>query len=204
MQAASLETFERAGTPRQFVYAYQKTGFMPTTEEGRANRTDEENAEYDAAIDEYFDMMEPPVAEQSAHPNLNEIISIGQIETKLVEWIAELATHVGISIAVRDGIKWHDRTRDSEAIAKLVMHHANEEPILNSTTGKAKPKAAKLLFFDEGRKATEPAPIAQGYCFSPLGCRYWQAPVNSGGTNETTDNRCYDACGFEQLRDGGQ
>jgi hypothetical protein len=152
MRTATLETFERAGTPRQFVYAYQKTGFMPTTKEGRANRTDEENAEYDAALDEYFDMIEPPVAEQSSNSDFNNVISNGQIETKLVRRIAELATHVGISIAVHDGIKWHDRTRDSESVVKRVMHHANAEPILNSMTGKAKPKAAKLLFFDEGRK----------------------------------------------------
>jgi hypothetical protein len=40
----------------------------------------------------------------------------------------------------------------SEAIAEKVMHHVMNEPIMNEMTGKAKPKAAKLLFFDEARK----------------------------------------------------
>jgi hypothetical protein len=151
MNAAALATFERAGTPRQFVYAYLRTGFMPTTQEGRANRTEEQNAEYDAALDEYFDMLDPPVAERSEF-SYGDMFDNSMIEKKLVKRIADLATHVGISISVHDGKKWHDRTRDSEAIAGKVMLHVMNEPIMNEMTGKAKPKAAKLLFFDEVRK----------------------------------------------------
>jgi len=43
-------------------------------------------------------------------------------------------------------------TAESSVIAEKVMHHVMNEPIMNEMTGKAKPKAAKLLFFDEARK----------------------------------------------------
>ena len=44
-----------AGTPPQFVYAYQKTGFL-VNETGYKNMSSEDRAEYDAAIDQYFAM----------------------------------------------------------------------------------------------------------------------------------------------------
>jgi ABC-type transporter MlaC component len=42
-----------AGIPPQFIYAYERTGFL-LLEEGYKNLAPEEKAEYDAAIDEYF------------------------------------------------------------------------------------------------------------------------------------------------------
>ncbi|WP_192244499.1 hypothetical protein [Mesorhizobium silamurunense] len=44
-----------AGTPKHFVYAYEKTGFM-VNEDGYRNMNREDRAEYDRAIEEYFEM----------------------------------------------------------------------------------------------------------------------------------------------------
>jgi hypothetical protein len=52
---ATLKAMLAAGTPPQFVYAYQKTGFL-VNETGYKNMSPEDRAEYDAAIDEYFAM----------------------------------------------------------------------------------------------------------------------------------------------------
>jgi hypothetical protein len=42
-----------AGIPPQFIYAYERTGFL-LLEEGYERLSPEDKAEYDAAIDEYF------------------------------------------------------------------------------------------------------------------------------------------------------
>jgi hypothetical protein len=42
-----------AGIPPQFIYAYERTGFL-LLEEGYKNLSPEDKTEYDAAIDEYF------------------------------------------------------------------------------------------------------------------------------------------------------
>ena len=52
---ATLKAMLSAGTPPQFVYAYQKTGLL-VNETGYKNMSPEDRAEYDAAIDEYFAM----------------------------------------------------------------------------------------------------------------------------------------------------
>jgi len=52
---ATLKAMLAAGTPPQFVYAYQKTGFL-VNETGYKNMSPEDRAEYDAAIDQYFAM----------------------------------------------------------------------------------------------------------------------------------------------------
>src|SRR5882724_9320739 len=54
--------------------------------------------------------------------------------------------------AARDQVTKGCVTAESSVIAEKVMHHVMNEPIMNEMTGKAKPKAAKLLFFDEARK----------------------------------------------------
>jgi hypothetical protein len=48
-----LAAMRVAGIPPQFIYAYERTGFL-LLEEGYKNLAPEEKAEYDAAIDEYF------------------------------------------------------------------------------------------------------------------------------------------------------
>jgi hypothetical protein len=55
LEDASLKAMLMAGTPPQFVYAYQKTGFI-VNEAGYKSMSPEDRAEYDAAIDEYFAM----------------------------------------------------------------------------------------------------------------------------------------------------
>jgi hypothetical protein len=50
---ATLKAMLAAGTPPQFVYAYQKAGFL-VNDTGYKNMSPEDRAEYDAAIDEYL------------------------------------------------------------------------------------------------------------------------------------------------------
>src|SRR5216684_3514129 len=59
LRDATLNAMLAAGTPPQFVYAYQKTGFL-VNETGYENMSSEDRAEYDAAIDEYFAMEDAP------------------------------------------------------------------------------------------------------------------------------------------------
>jgi hypothetical protein len=42
-----------AGIPPQFIYAYERTGFL-LLEEGYKHLSPEDKSDYDAAIDEYF------------------------------------------------------------------------------------------------------------------------------------------------------
>ncbi|AZO24854.1 MAG: hypothetical protein E5W38_03210 [Mesorhizobium sp.] len=55
MKSAIKKVMLAAGTPQHFIYAYEKTGFM-VTENGYRNMSREDRAEYDHAIDEYFEM----------------------------------------------------------------------------------------------------------------------------------------------------
>jgi ABC-type transporter MlaC component len=48
-----LTAMRAAGIPSQFIYAYERTGFL-LLEEGYKNLSPEDKAEYDDAIDEYF------------------------------------------------------------------------------------------------------------------------------------------------------
>lgn len=48
-----LAAMRRAGIAPQLIYAYERTGFL-LSEEGYKSLSDEDKAEYDAAIDEYF------------------------------------------------------------------------------------------------------------------------------------------------------
>jgi hypothetical protein len=58
LEDATLRAMLAAGTPPQFVYAYQKSGFL-VNESGYENMSPEDRAAYDAAIDEYFAMEMP-------------------------------------------------------------------------------------------------------------------------------------------------
>ena len=53
LTAAMLEVFRRAGTPGDIVHAFLKTGRL-VTEENKHLLSDEELAEWDAAIEEYY------------------------------------------------------------------------------------------------------------------------------------------------------
>jgi hypothetical protein len=48
-----LAAMRVAGIPPQFIYAYERTGFL-LLEEGYKNLSPGDKAEYDAVIDEYF------------------------------------------------------------------------------------------------------------------------------------------------------
>jgi hypothetical protein len=48
-----LAAMRAAGIPPQFIYAYERTGFL-LLEEGYKNLSPEDKAEYDASIAEYY------------------------------------------------------------------------------------------------------------------------------------------------------
>jgi hypothetical protein len=58
LTAAMLEVFRRAGTPGDIVHAFRKTGRL-VTEENMHLLSEEELAEWDAAIEEYRSQRRP-------------------------------------------------------------------------------------------------------------------------------------------------
>ena len=48
-----LAAMRVAGIPPQFIYAYERTGFV-LLEDGYKNLSPEDKADYDSAIEEYF------------------------------------------------------------------------------------------------------------------------------------------------------
>lgn len=61
VDAALLEGILKAGTPPHLVYAYRKTGRI-VGEEGYQRLTPAERSEWNAAIDEYFELEEAQAA----------------------------------------------------------------------------------------------------------------------------------------------
>ena len=55
LRAEMLDAMKKAGIPAELIYAYEKTGFFPA-KEGYANMRSEDQEEWDAAIDEYFQL----------------------------------------------------------------------------------------------------------------------------------------------------
>ena len=53
LRAQTLEVMQAAGSPPHLVFAYAKTGFMPS-EDGYKNMSPADRATYDAAVAEYF------------------------------------------------------------------------------------------------------------------------------------------------------
>lgn len=55
LQAQMLDVMKKAGIRPEIVYAYKKTGFFPN-KAAYEKMSPQDRAEWDAAIDEYFDL----------------------------------------------------------------------------------------------------------------------------------------------------
>ncbi len=53
IRSETLRAMRESGFPPEFIYAYEKTGFL-VSEDGYKAMRPEDRREYDAAIDEYF------------------------------------------------------------------------------------------------------------------------------------------------------